>query len=130
MEAALDDTEAAVASSLLIEDPASGGFPSATTWCGRPSRRRSRHRLARMHARIAEVMQSEEQESPTMLPEVVVEIARHLVLAQSIVGANAAIPYLIAVADDARRPLGLSPRRAGPPHRAGAQHPRGRPRPP
>ena len=103
-EAVLDDTEAAVASSLLIEDPASGGFLLSHDLVRQTLEETlSAHRLARMHARIAEVMQSEERESPTMLPEVVVEIARHLVLAQSIVGANAAIPYLIAVADDARR---------------------------
>ena len=103
MEAALDDAEAAVASSLLIEDPASGGFTLSHDLVRQTLEETlSATRLARMHARIAEVMQAEEQESPTMLPEIVVEIARHLVLAESIVGANAAIPYLIAVADDAR----------------------------
>jgi DNA-binding SARP family transcriptional activator len=103
VEAALDDTEAAVASSLLIEDPASGGFTLSHDLVRQTLEEMlSATRRARMHARIAEVMQAEEQESPTMLPEVVVEIARHLVLAESIVGANAAIPYLIAVADDAR----------------------------
>ena len=102
-EAALDDAEAAVASSLLIEDPASGGFLLSHDLVRQTLEEMlSANRLARMHARIAEVMQAEEQQSPTMLPEVVVEIARHLVLAESVVGANAAIPYLIAVADDAR----------------------------
>lgn len=102
-EAALDDAEAAVASSLLIEDPASGGFLLSHDLVRQTLEEMlSANRLARMHARIAEVMQAEERESPTMLPEVVVEIARHLVLAESIVGANAAIPYLVAVADDAR----------------------------
>ena len=102
-EAALDDAEAAVASSLLIEDPASGGFLLSHDLVRQTLEEMlSANRLTRMHARIAEVMQAEEQQSPTMLPEVVVEIARHLVLAESIVGANAAIPYLIAVADDAR----------------------------
>jgi DNA-binding SARP family transcriptional activator len=102
-EAALDDAEAAVASSLLIEDPVSGGFLLSHDLVRQTLEEMlSANRLARMHARIAEVMQAEERESPTMLPEVVVEIARHLVLAESIVGANAAIPYLIAVADDAR----------------------------
>ena len=102
-EAALDDAEAAVASSLLIEDPASGGFLLSHDLVRQTLEETlSAARLARMHARIAEVMQAEEQQSPTMLPEVVVEIARHLVLAESVVGANAAIPYLIAVADDAR----------------------------
>jgi DNA-binding SARP family transcriptional activator len=102
-EAALDDAEAAVASSLLIEDPVSGGFFLSHDLVRQTLEEAlSATRLARMHARIAEVMQAEEQQSPTMLPEVVVEIARHLVLAESVVGANAAIPYLIAVADDAR----------------------------
>ena len=102
-EAALDDAEAAVASSLLIEDPASGGFLLSHDLVRQTLEEMlSANRLTRMHARIAEVMQAEEQQSPTMLPEVVVEIARHLVLAEPIVGANAAIPYLIAVADDAR----------------------------
>ncbi|MFL6135446.1 MAG: BTAD domain-containing putative transcriptional regulator [Nocardioidaceae bacterium] len=102
-EAALDDAEAAIASSLLIEDPASGGFLLRHDLVRQTLEEMlSAHRLARMHARIAEVMQAEERESPTMLPEVVVEIARHLVLGESVVGANAAIPYLIAVADDAR----------------------------
>ena len=102
-EAALDDAEAAVASSLLIEDPASGGFLLSHDLVRQTLEETlSAARLARMHARIAEVMQAEEKQSPTMLPEVVVEIARHLVLAESVVGANAAIPYLIAVADDAR----------------------------
>ena len=102
-EAALDDAEAAVASSLLIEDPASGGFLLSHDLVRQTlAEMLSAHRRARMHARIAEVMQAEERTSPTMLPEVVVEIARHLVLAESIVGANAAIPYLIGVADDAR----------------------------
>jgi DNA-binding SARP family transcriptional activator len=102
-EAALDDAEAAVASSLLIEDPSSGGFLLSHDLVRQTLEETlSAHRLARMHARIAEVMQAEEQQSPTMLPEVVLEIARHLVLAETIVGANAAIPYLIAVADDAR----------------------------
>ena len=102
-EVALDDAEAALASSLLIEDPASGGFLLSHDLVRQTLEEMlSANRLARMHARIAEVMQADEQESPTMLPEVVVEIARHLVLAESVVGANAAIPYLIAVADDAR----------------------------
>jgi DNA-binding SARP family transcriptional activator/tetratricopeptide (TPR) repeat protein len=102
-EAALDDAEAAVASSLLIEDPASGGFLLSHDLVRQTLEEAlSAARLARMHARIAEVMQAEEKQSPTMLPEVVVEIARHLILAESVVGANAAIPYLIAVADDAR----------------------------
>ena len=102
-EAALDDAEAAVASSLLIEDPASGGFLLSHDLVRQTLEETlSAARLARMHARIAEVMQAEEKQSPTMLPEVVVEIARHLILAESVVGANAAIPYLIAVADDAR----------------------------
>jgi DNA-binding SARP family transcriptional activator len=103
VESVLDDAEAAVASSLLIEDPACGGFTLSHDLVRQTLEEMlSAARLARMHARIAEVMQAEEQESPTMLPEVVVEIARHLVLAESIVGANAAMPYLIAVADDAR----------------------------
>jgi hypothetical protein len=102
-EAALDDAEAAVASSLLVEDPASGGFLLSHDLVRQTLEEAlSAHRLARMHARIAEVMRAEEQQSKTMLPEVVVEIARHLVLAESVVGPNAAIPYLIAVADDAR----------------------------
>ena len=92
-----------MASSLLIEDPASGGFLLSHDLVRQTLEETlSANRRARMHARIAEVMQAEEQQSPTMLPEVVVEIARHLVLAESVVGANAAIPYLIAVADDAR----------------------------
>jgi DNA-binding SARP family transcriptional activator/tetratricopeptide (TPR) repeat protein len=102
-EAALDDAEAALASSLLIEDPASSGFLLSHDLVRQTLEETlSVNRLARMHARIAEVMQAEERQSPSMLPEVVVEIARHLVLAESVVGANAAIPYLIAVADDAR----------------------------
>jgi DNA-binding SARP family transcriptional activator/tetratricopeptide (TPR) repeat protein len=102
-ESALDDAEAAVASSLLVEDPASGGFLLSHDLVRQTLEELlSANRLARMHARIAEVMQAEEQQSKAMLPEVVVEIARHLVLAESVVGANAAIPYLIAVADDAR----------------------------
>jgi len=102
-DAALDDAEAAVASSLLIEDPESGGFLLSHDLVRQTLEETlSAARLARMHARIAEVMQAEEKQSPTMLPEMVVEIARHLVLAESVVGANAAIPYLIAVADDAR----------------------------
>ena len=102
-EATLDDAEAALASSLLIEDPASGGLLLPHDLVRQTLEEMlSATRLARMHARIAEVMQAEERESPTMLPEVVVEIARHLVLAESVVGANAAIPYLIAAADDAR----------------------------
>jgi DNA-binding SARP family transcriptional activator len=103
VESVLDDAEAAVASSLLIEDAACGGFTLSHDLVRQTLEEMlSAARLARMHARIAEVMQAEEQESPTTLPEVVVEIARHLVLAESIVGANAAMPYLIAVADDAR----------------------------
>ena len=130
-EAVLDDAEAAVASSLLIEDPASGGFLLSHDLVRQTLEETlSAHRLARMHARIAEVMQAEEQESPTMLPEVVVEIARHLVLAESIVGCQCRDP----LPDRRRRrrpePLGLPPRRACPPHRAGAHRPRGRPRPP
>ena len=130
VEATLDDAEAAVASSLLIEDAASGGFTLTHDLVRQTLEETlSTTRRARMHARIAEVMKAEQQESPTTLPEVVGEIARHLVLAESIVGANAAIPYLITVADDARSRCGLPPRRACPPHRAGAQRPRGRPRP-
>jgi DNA-binding SARP family transcriptional activator len=102
-EAVLDDAEAAVASSLLIEDPTGGFVLSHDLVRQTLTEMLSATRMARMHARIAEVMQVQERESPTMLPEVVVEIARHLVLAESLVGANAAIPYLIAVADDARR---------------------------
>jgi DNA-binding SARP family transcriptional activator len=103
VEAALDDSEAAVASSLLIEDLTSGGFTLSHDLVRQTLEETlSAARRARIHARIAEVMQVEEQQSPTMLPEVVVEIARHLVLAESIVGANAAIPYLITVANDAR----------------------------
>ena len=103
VEATLDDAEAAVASSLLIEDGVSGGFTLTHDLVRQTLEETlSTTRRARMHARIAEVMKAVEQESPTMLPEIVVEIARHLVLAESIVGANAAIPYLITVANDAR----------------------------
>ena len=103
VEAVLDDAEAAVASSLLVEDPGSGGFVLSHDLVRQTLvETLSATRSARLHAKIAEVMQAEQRIEPTTLPETVVDIARHLVLAESVVGANAAIPYLVAVADDAR----------------------------
>jgi hypothetical protein len=55
-----------------------------------------------MHARIAGALQLEARDAADLPPERMVEIARHLTLAETVVGANAAVPYLLAVADDAR----------------------------
>lgn len=99
----LDFAEAAVASSLLVEDHSSGEFRLSHDLVRQTLEELlSTSRKTRLHARIAQTMQAEEARVASLLPERVAEIARHLVLAESVVGADAAIPYLVAVADDAR----------------------------
>ena len=99
----LDFAEAAVASSLLVEDPSSGEFRLSHDLVRQTLEELlSTSRKTRLHARIARTMQADEARATSLLPERVAEIARHLVLAESVVGADAAIPYLVAVADDAR----------------------------
>jgi DNA-binding SARP family transcriptional activator len=101
-EAALSGVEAAVASSLLVEGPESGGLVLSHDLVRQTLEESlSGIRRARMHSRIAEVMQAGTGTAASVLPETVLEIARHLVLAERVVGPGAALPYLVAVADDA-----------------------------
>ncbi len=103
LEGVLDDTEAAVATSLLVEDATTRRFTLSHDLVRQTLEESlTGLRRARVHAKIAEVLRSQEQSGTTVLPETVVEIARHLVLAETVVGASEAIPYLIRVADDAR----------------------------
>ena len=57
----------------------------------------SHARRARLHARLAEVLQAR----PALGSQDVVAVARHLTLAEPVVGPGAAIPFLVTGADDA-----------------------------
>jgi DNA-binding SARP family transcriptional activator len=101
-EAALSGAEAAVASSLLVEGSESRGLVLSHDLVRQTLEESlSGIRSTRMHSRIAEVMQAETSTAASVLPETVLEIAQHLVLAERIVGPEAALPYLVTVADDA-----------------------------
>ncbi|HYJ74040.1 MAG TPA: hypothetical protein VEV65_00495, partial [Kineosporiaceae bacterium] len=54
-------------------------------------------RRARLHARLADAVRA----GPALTPQDVVAVARHLSLAETVVGPAEAIPYLVTAADDA-----------------------------
>jgi tetratricopeptide (TPR) repeat protein len=104
-DAVIDACEASLISGLLIENDA-----------GTPSFRLSHDlvrqtlvesvspgRRVRWHARIGEALQAE----APLPPDRVLEVAEHLTKAATLVGAGAAVPFLVAAADDALARLAL-----------------------
>ncbi len=95
-DAVLDTCESALLAGLLVEDgPAFAlrhDLVRQTLEQGV-----SRARQVRLHARLADALRAR----PALTPQDVVTVARHLTLAEPVVGPAAAIPYLLAAADDA-----------------------------
>ena len=98
-EAVVDACEPALVAGLLHEDPdrfdgfiLSHDLVRQTLEESMPSARRTR-----MHAKVAAALQSRPEPSPQQ----VADIAHHLTVAAPVVGAAAAIPYLIAASEDA-----------------------------
>ncbi|MBU2663608.1 AAA family ATPase [Actinoplanes bogorensis] len=94
--AVLDGCEAALLAGLLEE--AGGGFGLSHDLVRQTLERDlSGPRRIRWHARLASSLREREP----LTPELVVAVARHLRLAAPLVGPEAAVPYLVAVSEDA-----------------------------
>src|SRR5215212_3987636 len=98
-DAVLDGCEAAVLSGLLLDDAQHPGSFVLSHDLVRQTLEQSLSaaRRLRLHARIAAVLQKHE---PMTSPQLV-DVARHLTIAAPVVGAAAAVPYLVAASDDA-----------------------------
>jgi DNA-binding SARP family transcriptional activator len=97
-DSTLDGCEAAVLAGLLIDDAGSGGFGLTHDLVRQTLvEALSPARAVRLHARIGNSLRAP---GAPFSPERVVEIAHHLTIATPIVG-DAAVPYLLAAADDA-----------------------------
>jgi DNA-binding SARP family transcriptional activator len=98
-DAVLDSCESALVSGLLVEatEPRRGFSLSHDLVRQTLEESLSSARLLRIHAKVADAL---EARGVRTAPDVV-EIAHHLTLAASVVGPEAAIPYLIAASDDA-----------------------------
>ncbi len=95
-DAVLDACESALLAELLVEDQA--GFALRHDLVRQTLEHGVSHaRRVRLHARLADAMRAR----ATLTPQDVVAIARHLRLAEPVVGPAAAIPYLLPTADDA-----------------------------
>jgi DNA-binding SARP family transcriptional activator/tetratricopeptide (TPR) repeat protein len=105
-DAVLDACEAAALTGLLVEDDGGSGTFSLSHDLVRATlvESMSANRKIRWHARIAEALQGDGSPLP---PERVLEVADHLTKAAALVGAGAAVPFLIAAADDALSRLAL-----------------------
>jgi DNA-binding SARP family transcriptional activator len=94
--AVLDACESALVAELLVEDgprfALSHDLVRQTVELGVSAARR-----VRLHARLAETLRAR----PSLTPQDVVALARHLTVAEPVVGPAAAVPYLVAAADDA-----------------------------
>ena len=95
-DAVLDGCESALVAELLVEDgprfALSHDLVRQTVERGVSAARR-----VRLHARLADALRSR----PALTPQEVVALARHLTVAEPVVGPAAAIPYLVSAADDA-----------------------------
>jgi DNA-binding SARP family transcriptional activator len=95
-DAVLDACESALLAELLVEDQA--GFALRHDLVRQTLEHGvSRARRARLHARLADTIRAR----PALTPQDVVSIARHLTVAEPVVGPAAPIPYLLTAADDA-----------------------------
>ncbi len=95
-DAVLDACESALLAELLVEDEA--GFALRHDLVRQTLEHGvSRARRVRLHARLADALRSRS----TLTPQDVVAVARHLTLAEPVVGPAAGIPYLLLAADDA-----------------------------
>jgi hypothetical protein len=98
-DAVLDSCESAVVAGLLVEDPG----PADTFTLSHDLVRQtleesvSAARRIRLHAKIAAAL----QDRGALTAQQVVDVARHLTAAAPVVGPAAAVPYLVAAADDA-----------------------------
>jgi DNA-binding SARP family transcriptional activator len=99
-EHALDAVEAAVVAGLVVEDEeAVGRYRFAHALVGETIYEQlSRARRARLHARVAEALL--DLHGPDD-PDHVLELARHVWAAIPVMGASAALPYVLAAADHA-----------------------------
>jgi DNA-binding SARP family transcriptional activator len=130
-DAVLDACESALVAELLVEEgprfALSHDLVRQTVERGVSAARR-----ARLHARLADAVRAR----PALTPQDVVDVARHLTLAEPVVGPAAAIPYLVSAADDAlsrhahreterllEQALDLASRVADPTERAGLAMP-------
>ena len=127
-EAILDACEPALVAGLLHEDPdrfdgfiLSHDLVRQTLEESMPTARRTR-----MHAKVAAALQSR----PGPSPQQVADIAHHLTLAAPIVGAAAAIPYLIARIRGRPHPIRQRTGRTTPARRPRPRHPHRQPRHP
>ena len=105
-DAVLDACEAAVLTGLLIEDDGGSGTFSLSHDLVRATlvESVSASRRIRWHARIGEALQGDGAPLP---PDRVLQVAEHLTKAAPLVGAGAAVPFLVAAADDALSRLAL-----------------------
>ncbi len=95
-DAVLDTCESALLAELLVEDEA--GFALCHDLVRQTLEHGvSRARRVRLHARLADALSARS----VLTPHDVVAVARHLTLAEPVVGPAAAIPYLLLAADDA-----------------------------
>ncbi len=95
-DAVLDACESALLAGLLVEDQA--GFALCHDLVRQTLEHGvSRARRVRLHARLADAVRAR----APLTPQDVVAVARHLRLAEPVVGPAAAIPYLLSTADDA-----------------------------
>jgi len=105
-EAVVDACEIAVLAGLLVDDPAMPGSYTLSHDLVRQTlvETVAPARKVRLHARIARALEG----APSHSPDHVVEVARHALLAAPVIGAAAALPLLVAAADDALSRLALS----------------------
>ena len=98
-DAVVDGCEPALLTGLLVEDLASADAFTLSHDLVRQTLAESvsAARRIRLHAKIATALQAR----GTLTPQQVVDLAHHLSLAAPVVGPAAAIPYLVAAAEDA-----------------------------
>jgi DNA-binding SARP family transcriptional activator len=95
-DAVLDGCEVALAARLLTED--ADGFALTHDLIRQTlAEQVSTARRTRLHAKLGEALQAR----PTLTPQQVLDVARHLTKAAPIVGPAAAVPYLMTASDDA-----------------------------
>jgi DNA-binding SARP family transcriptional activator len=101
----VDGCEIAVLAGLLVDDPQAPGRYALSHDLVRQTLAETLTpaREVRLHARITRAL----DEAPSNSPDRVVEVARHALLAVPVIGAAAAVPLLVAAADDALSRLAL-----------------------
>lgn len=95
----LDSCESAVVAELLVDEGGDdGGFVLSHDLVRQAlDQRRSAARLVRIHAKVADALEAQGVQTPP----VVVEMAHHLRMAESVAGPEVAVPYLVRAASDA-----------------------------